>query len=129
MKTIFSWGNPAQRQDSQVVQMIDQGFAAAKAFGKAILLLDRYFLSETALVQWKEANASTAAPLHLVTKAKANAVACEHPPKKGSKIKMKELFQTRASKFQTATVTMYGKEETVQYLCLDLLWGKGLCAP
>ncbi|QQK74733.1 hypothetical protein HUG15_03330 [Salicibibacter cibarius] len=39
---------------------------------------------------------------------------------------MKDLFKTRASEFETATVTLYGKEETVHYLCLDLLWGKGL---
>jgi hypothetical protein len=81
-------------------------------------------------------NASAAAPLHLVTKAKANAVAYEHlsgrkkgrgrPPKKGSMVKLRELFQTRTSEFQTTTVTMYGKEETVQFLCLDLLWGQGL---
>lgn len=28
--------------------------------------------------------------------------------------------------FQTATVLLYGQEETVQFLCLDLLWGQGL---
>lgn len=86
VKSIFGWEHPAERQDSHVVQMIDQGFVAAQAFGKAILLLDRYFLlSIPALERWKEANASAAAPLHIVTKAKANAVAYEHPPtrKKG----------------------------------------------
>ncbi|MEW9677921.1 hypothetical protein ABRT01_17495 [Lentibacillus sp. L22] len=30
------------------------------------------------------------------------------------------------SEFQTTTVMMYGKEETVQFLCLDLIWGQGL---
>lgn len=136
VKAIFGWEQSADRQNSHVVQMIDQGFAAAKAFGKAILLLDRYFLSIPALERWKKANASAVAPLHIVTKAKTNAVAYEHPParkkgrgrppKKGSMVKLKELFQTRASEFQTTTVTMYGNEETVQYLCLDLLWGQGL---
>lgn len=28
--------------------------------------------------------------------------------------------------FQSAKVTLDGKEETTQYLCLDLLWGQGL---
>lgn len=136
VKTIFDREDQTDRQGSHVVQMIDQGFTVAETFGKSILLLDRYFLSVPALKRWHERNASATAPMHLVTKAKSNAVAYERPstrkkgrgrpPKKGSQVKLKELFQTRASKFQTATVTIYGKEETVQYLCLDLLWGQGV---
>jgi hypothetical protein len=41
-----------KEQPSHVVQMIEQGFAAAQAFGNALLLLDRYFLSVPALVCW-----------------------------------------------------------------------------
>ncbi|MEI7028395.1 hypothetical protein, partial [Paenibacillus sp. y28] len=75
----------------------------------------------------------------LVTKAKASATAYEfpaakkqgrgRPPKKGAKIKLKELFHTRATEFQKATVMLYGKEETLSYLCLDLLWGQKLYQP
>ncbi|WP_244445087.1 hypothetical protein [Oceanobacillus jeddahense] len=36
------------------------------------------------------------------------------------------LFQSRADQFQSAKVMLYGKEENVQYLCLDFLWGQGL---
>ncbi|MDQ6423551.1 hypothetical protein RB620_29495 [Paenibacillus sp. LHD-117] len=39
---------------------------------------------------------------------------------------MKDCLTSRAADFQTATVVLYGKEETVQFLCLDLLWGQGL---
>jgi len=35
------------------------------------------------------------------------------------------LFESHAADFQTVQVTLYGKEETVQYLCLHLLWGQG----
>ncbi|WP_317952423.1 hypothetical protein [Paenibacillus chitinolyticus] len=72
--------------------MIDQGFMAAKVFGKAILLLDRYFLSIPALERWKEANTSAAAPLHIVTKAKANVVAYENPQarKKGRGVRRRK---------------------------------------
>lgn len=41
-------------------------------------------------------------------------------------MKLKELFHSRAAEFQTDTVMMYGRKETAQYLCLDLLWGQGL---
>lgn len=135
VKSIFGWNHSKERQDSHVVQVIEQALTAAKAFGKAILLLDRYFLSIPALKRWKEGNQSTDISMHIVTKAKSNAVAYEEPEekkgkgrprKKGAIVKLKKLFQTRASEFETTTVTMYGKKETVQYLCLDLLWGQGL---
>lgn len=136
VKAIFNWDQPSEaRQTSHVVQMIDQAFAAAKAFGEALLLLDRYFLSIPALERLAEGNRSGAARMHIVTKAKMNAVAYERPaakkpgrgrpPKKGKMLKLAELFHTRAAEFQTATLTIYGKEETVQFQCLDLLWGQG----
>lgn len=138
VKAIFGWGQPsdAQRQSSHVVQVIDQAFVAARALGNALLLLDRYFLSIPALQQLAKWNASGTVRMHIVTKAKMNAVAYERPaakkpgrgrpPMKGKQVKLAELFQTRAADFQTATVTLYGKEETISFLCLDLLWGQGL---
>jgi hypothetical protein len=136
VKTIFSWKGAPERQDSHVVQMIDQGFAVAKTFGKALLLLDSYFLSVPALKRLNELNESTVARMHIVTKGKSNAVAYEYPSqankgrgrprKKGASVKLKSLFHSRAAAFQTAQVTIYGKEETVRYLCVDLLWGQGL---
>jgi len=137
VKAIWGWSdNAEERQSSHVVQMIEQAFAAARTFGGALLLLDRYFLSIPALQRLEEGNRTGDARLHLVTKAKMNAVAYEapapkksgrgRPPKKGKMLKLAELFQTRANDFQTASVTIYGKEETVSFLCLDLLWGQGL---
>ncbi len=58
VKRIFSWKEPAKRQESHVVQMIDQGFMATQAFGESLLLLDRYFLSAPALDRLEEWNAS-----------------------------------------------------------------------
>jgi hypothetical protein len=137
VKTIFGWSSDSsERQDSHVVQMIDQGFASAKIFGKALLLLDRYFLSVPALKHLSDLTALGTTRMHIVTKAKSNAVAYEHPStkkkgrgrprKKGVEVKLKSLFHSRANEFQTAQVTIYGKEETVRFLCLDLLWGQGL---
>jgi hypothetical protein len=132
VKAIFSWGAASEeRQASHVVQMIDQAFAAARTFGEALLLLDRYFLSIPALQRLAEGNRAGGVRMHIVTKAKMNAVAYEspaakkpgrgRPPKKGKMLKLAELFQTREADFQTATVTFYGKEEAVSFLCLDLM--------
>ncbi len=74
--------------------------------------------------------------MHIVTKAKMNAVAYEtpapkkpgrgRPPKKGKMVELFELFQTHAADFQTVVVMLYAKEKAVSFLCLDLLWGQGL---
>jgi hypothetical protein len=48
-----------------------------------------------------------------------------HPPKKGKAVRLAEWFKTHAADFQTAKVTLYGKDETVSFLCVDLLWVKG----
>ncbi|WLR43844.1 hypothetical protein LC087_06905 [Bacillus carboniphilus] len=48
------------------------------------------------------------------------------PRKKGETIKLQDLFTSRKSEFVEATVRLYGKEETVRYLCLNLLWGQKL---
>ncbi|OMF32268.1 hypothetical protein BK133_14695 [Paenibacillus sp. FSL H8-0548] len=69
VKTIFSWREPSERQDSHVVQMIEQGFVAAKTFGKAMLLLERYFLSVPALARLNELNAHGTTRMHMVSKA------------------------------------------------------------
>ncbi|WP_252361646.1 transposase [Paenibacillus terrae] len=138
VKTILGWKKSASEPESSshVVQMIEQGFEAAKGFGQALLLLDRYFLSVPALERLNACHLASETRMHLVTKAKSNAVAYERPPakkpgrgrppKKGHEIKLKELFTTRAADFQTATILLYDQEETIQYLCLDLLWGQGL---
>jgi hypothetical protein len=48
------------------------------------------------------------------------------PRKKGEAIKLKQVFDSEKEIFSKANVLLYGKEETVEYLCKDLLWGKGL---
>lgn len=119
VKAIFGWTDrSAGRQASHVVQMIEQAFVAPVRFGSALLLLDRYFLSIPALLHWAEGNRMGQAIVHLVTKAKMNAVAYERPapkkpgrgrpPKKGKMVKLAEWFQTRATDFHTAVVTIYG---------------------
>ncbi|PRX74302.1 hypothetical protein B0G52_102329 [Cohnella sp. SGD-V74] len=74
VKAIFKWaGDDEERQSSHVVQMIEQAFVAALTFGRALLLLDRYFLSIPALQRLAEGDGA----VHIVTKAKMNAVAYE----------------------------------------------------
>lgn len=70
--------------------------------------------------------------LHIITRAKDNIVAHEidppaycgrgRPAKYGKKLKLKQLFDSKASEFKPLTATIYGEPRTVSILCLDLWW-------
>lgn len=124
------------RSDSHVVQMIRNGYEAAASLGASYMALDRYFLTVPALEELDRLNLEKPL-LQIITRAKTSCVAYELPPvsdtprrgrprKKGASVKLNTLFESRASEFIKAEVMMYGKKETVEYLCLDLLWGSKL---
>jgi len=136
VKAIRQWDESDTTQGSHIVQMIENGFAVAKIMGNSLLLLDRYFLSAIALIKLEELNKSaTTTLLHIVTKAKSSVVAYTKPGeysgrgrrrKKGDTIKIEKVFDSRKDDFIETTMTLYGKEENVKYLCIDLLWGQKL---
>ena len=132
VKTIFGWDTQPERQTSHVTEMIRLAYETAKAFGKALLLLDRLFLTVPALQMLDMLNRGSQM-LQIVTKAKRNCVAY-YPPetkagrgrprKKGTAVKLFSLFASE--QFLTAEISLYGKLEQVRYHCKDLLWGQGL---
>jgi hypothetical protein len=135
-RQICRWLKSDAAEQSHVVRLVREACCIASALAHSILLLDRYFLSVPALTAWMEEERRAGRPLlSIVTKAKFNAIAYENPvrkpgrgrpPIKGKKVKLCNLFSSCAGQFTQATVTMYGKEECVSYLCKDLLWGDGL---
>ena len=134
---ISSWESSRHSDSSHTVQMIRNGYEAADSLGPSYMTLDRYFLSVPALKELDKLN-ETEYLLDLVTRAKDSCVAYEpvddrpkrgRPCKKGTSVKLREVFQKRKSEFVTAAVTMYGEPRQVKYLCLDLLWGAALYKP
>jgi len=132
VKAIFGWDGQGQRQTSHVTEMVRLAYETARHFGKAILLLDRLFLTAPALLTLNALNAG-AQILHIVTKAKRNCVAYllpepqkgrGRPRKRGEAVKLFDLFESAA--FRSAELSLYGKPEQVRYHCVDLLWGQGL---
>jgi hypothetical protein len=116
--------------------MISLALRAAGHFGKALLLLDRYFLSVPALKRLQEGVAA-GAEMEIVVKAKKNCVAYEPPPprkpgqrgrprKHGAAVKLASLFDSAKDRFVDADLTLYGKPEHVRWLCVDYLWGARL---
>lgn len=134
-KQIQRWKQSSAKNESHVVRTIREACHAASLLGSSILLLDRYFLTVPAVetLADEEQNAGSKL-LSIVTKAKFNAVAYEKPTRKGGKgrpakkgeaVKLSALFNQK-ERFIQSTVEMYGKEERVSYLCVNLLWGQKL---
>lgn len=134
-KTIGQWLKSSMVKESHVVRMIREACCTTSILTPCILLLDRYFLTVPALSAClAEEKRFGHRLLTIVTNAKNNAVAYKkpirkpgkgRPPLKGASVKLHNLF-SNATLFTHATVLMYGKMEQVQFLCKDLLWGKGL---
>ncbi|MCK4261337.1 MAG: hypothetical protein KAX49_20370, partial [Halanaerobiales bacterium] len=57
-----------------MVEIIRDGFNAAKVFGKSLLVLDRYFLSISALKTLAELNENEGNLMHILTKAKMSCI-------------------------------------------------------
>ena len=129
------WQGSTVSRENHILQMIRNGFDAAKVFGKSVILLDRYFLSVPALQLLNKLNEEKGEELlTIVTKAKKNCTAYMpppsrksgakgRPPKKGGPVKIASLFIDPKVKFKKATVTAYGEKKEVEYYCINLLWG------
>lgn len=70
---------------SHIVKMVEDAYLAAKEFGNALLLLDRYFLSVPALERLAQLNREGSVRMEIVSKAKRNCTAYEKPAPHSSK--------------------------------------------
>lgn len=144
LRSAASWEESAKAQldisdHTHIDQMIECSFEAASEIGRSYLLLDRYFLTKSAIRIMNKLNAEAACQgenlIEIITKAKSNYTAYRHPhkkkgsvgrrPKRGSSVKIFSLFNQKRL-FKEGTVTIYGKKETVSYYSHKLLWGPGL---
>ena len=136
LQAVSEWNgtNPV----SHVIEMIRDGVLAAQGLKRhALFVLDRYFLSVPALLELRQQNATNKYKVDIITKLKKSTIAYEPVPtrlpgqrgrnqKKGEKVKLTKLFDTRSEQFESQTLVLYGKTYNVRYLCMDLLWGQGL---
>jgi hypothetical protein len=134
-KVMRKWEDRTYEPVSHVVQIVRDAFSAAAEIGNAILLLDAYFFTASVLKEMNRLAVKLGCELTLVTRAKISTTAYTkpnaregrgRPRKKGETVKLKTLFDTERERFKRAQVWLYGKEEAIEYLCMDLLWGKGI---
>ena len=137
-EVIGKWAGEEQAAESHVVRLVKEACRLASFLEPCRLALDSYFLTVPVLKALDETMKEYGHDLlTVVTRAKKNTVAYEKPPRKskpgrgrpclkGASVKLSGLFTSESASFQKASVKMYGKTETVEYLVKDLLWGSGL---
>ena len=125
-----------KRHLSKTIQIVEMAKKTAKAMStEAYLVLDAYFAVGSVFLAAAEPLDGVSNFVHILTRAKKNIVAYGKPPKKekqqrgrpreyGKKIKLITLFDTNSSSynFQTIEADIYGKNENIHYLVLDLIW-------
>lgn len=136
LQAAHGWKGASISLASHVLKMVGDAYHAAQTFGDCLLLLDRYFLTVPALETLNALNHSGPVRLEIVTKAKKSCTAFERPaprkpgrgrpPKKGAAIHLKELFKTHGEQFLETRLELYGKQETIRYYSMYLLWGQKL---
>jgi hypothetical protein len=120
--------------ESIIEQMGNMLGNAAKMAGKRVIAVcDAYFFAKTMLSSLAGFTDAQGLPLvELVTRAKKNAAGYTEPPPRrrgagrpriyGNRVKLKDCFRTRRKSFSETEVLLYGKQQKVRCLCLDLLW-------
>ena len=122
-------------RENCIVKMIQMAGRYVNATSeKIIFLLDAYFPSAASFNAAEAINQENHSKLvTLIMRAKSNTVAFGEPQKPekrgkgrpriyGEKIVFKNVFKNCLETFQTININLYGKNERVQDLCLDLLW-------
>lgn len=98
-----------------------------------ILVLDAYYATGPAFkIAIGSIDKNGNQLLHIITRAKKNTVAYEdpkprtgrrgRPPVRGDRVVLVDLFAKSADKFQPLSINIYGKNSSLSYLCLDLIW-------
>jgi hypothetical protein len=100
---------------------------------ECLIVLDAYFaVGPVFFILQHLLNSEGKRLLHIVTRAKSNAVGYQEPllnrgrkgrPRKyGKRVKLMKLFEGKMNAFQNLTIEIYREKKTVCFLCLDLLW-------
>jgi hypothetical protein len=100
---------------------------------RCIIVLDAYFAVGPVFSMLKQVvDASDKRLVHIVTRAKSNAVGHQDPPPKtgrrgrpckyGPKLTLMDLFADREDQFEQTTLDLYGQVKSISFLCLDLIW-------
>ncbi len=137
LRETADWDESEETGASHITRLVCQACQCAAPFGPTLLLLDRLYPSAEALRVLNAWNATHSARVDIVSRLKSNAVAWKDAPerkpgqrgrprKKGDRVKLWELFETKRAEFQKETLKIRGKDAVIEHYSENLLWGKGL---
>jgi len=129
-------GQPIEDESSMTTRIVHMAITVAARMGRpCYLVLDAFFaVGPTFLAAESVWCVALREPfVHIITRAKKNAVAFLDPqkpppgrrgrkPKYGQKLRLYDLFTERADDFTSAPCEVYARLETISYLCMNLLW-------
>ena len=123
--------HPAASPDSRATRLVHVADQIGLRLRVTLfLVLDAFF----AVGPVFRAAAASNGRLHVLTRAKKNVVAYEQPPPPprrrhrgrqrvyGKKLKLMDLFDSRAADFHATKALVYQQKQKVRYLVLDLIW-------
>ena len=122
--------HPEASPDSRATRLVHVADQIGLRLQTALfLVLDAFF----AVGPVFRAAAASNGRLHILTRAKKNVVAYQRPPPPrrrqrgrrrvyGKKLKLMDLFESRAADFHSTKALVYQQKAKVRYLVLDLIW-------
>ena len=130
---ISDWANTPHPDaaESLETQMLNRQKEYMALLGPTLTIQDRASMAQNLFAeteQMRKDNIET----YLLTNARIDCKAYEEPvrkpgagrpPKRGKGVKVATLFETRKDDFKTGKRFFYGKEQTFQYLAVQLRWG------
>ena len=111
LRETADWEESEETGASHITRLVCQACQCAASFAPALLLLDRLYPSAEALRVLNARNATHSDWVDIVSRLKSNAVAWKDAPerkpgqrgrprKKGNRVKLWELFETKRTEFQ-----------------------------
>ena len=122
--------HPEASPDSRATRLVHIAASIAlRLQANIFLVLDAFFAVGPVFL----AAAASNGRLHILTRAKKNVVAYQRPPRPrahqrgrrrvyGKKLKLFNLFDTRAEDFRAVKALVYQQKDRMRYLVLDLIW-------
>ena len=115
----------------RIVRMAQQ--VASSLNRSAYLILDAYFAVGPVFTTARQRRINNEPSVHILVRAKKSFVTYTQaaiptqkkrgrPRRYGEKLRLVQLFDSRAQDFQQAEARIYHRSETVRFLVLDLLW-------
>ena len=136
LKGLTQWKESGVIEETMITRLYRNAIICAEQLQcRCRFLADRAFLSESGLRLIDAYNEVSEYPLHVITKCRNTVTGYLEPEqeekkkgrprKKGTTIRLNDLFRNSRKLFHKEVMTIYGEQKEIEYLVIDLLWKPG----